>query len=459
MLAIRLCCDDLAPWAGVTPEQAATHVAALADLVDLLTVVRGGPFSTSAYRPDGHTAPQFNLELTARMREAVGGRVPVALQGSVVEPTEAEAALDAGAADLIEMTRAQIAEPRLVALVRAGTPERIRPCILCNQACRVRDNRNPIVSCVTEPRSGHETEDPPVEGADQVARDVLVLGGGVAGLECARVLAGRGHHVTVAERRERLGGVLRTVAVGAGRDRLARFTDLLEAECRRLGPRPAERRYPPAAPPGAEIADPAGHPGPDAPPEPDSPSAPGSASAPAGAGGVASSGSTRLIDVLELLDDGVGALPAGPVAVHDPIGGPIGVAVAEWLAAAGREASLITPDQIAGTLLSLSGDLADANGRLQRAGVRRELRALIREVGDGRATLEDVWTGARRQIGCAALIDCGHRLPEESLYLARPGTPRAGDCVAPRTVLEAVLDGRRRAVEISARQVPLGADN
>jgi 2,4-dienoyl-CoA reductase (NADPH2) len=341
---------------------------------------------------------------------------------------------------------------------------------------------------VADPRSGHETEDPPVEGADPVARDVLVVGGGAAGLECARVLAGRGHHVTVAERRERLGGVLRTAAVGAGRERLARFTDWLEAECRRLGvrfetgtaispddldaaihsgrevvlatgSRPAERRYPPVAPPGAEIADPAGHPGPDAPPEPDRPSAPDSAPAPAGAGGVASSGSTRLIDVLELLDDGVGALPAGPVAVHDPIGGPIGVAVAEWLAAAGREVSLITPDQIAGTLLSLSGDLADANGRLQRAGVRRELRALIREVGDGRATLEDVWTGAGRQIGCAALIDCGHRLPEESLYLARPGTPRAGDCIAPRTVLEAVLDGRRRAVEISARQVPLGADN
>jgi len=70
---------------------------------------------------------------------------------------------------------------------------------------------------------------------------------------------------------------------------------------------------------------------------------------------------------------------------------------------------------VAGTLLSLTGDLADANVRLQRAGVTRELRSLLRDVpGDGTALLEDVWTGAKRQIACAVLIDCGHRLPEEA---------------------------------------------
>ena len=52
------------------------------------------------------------------------------------------------------------------------------------------------------------------------------------------------------------------------------------------------------------------------------------------------------------------------------------------------------------------------------------------------------------------LVDCGHRLPEETLYLARPGTARAGDCVAPRTALEAVLEGRRRALEVAASGRP-----
>ena len=47
-------------------------------------------------------------------------------------------------------------------------------------------------------------------------------------------------------------------------------------------------------------------------------------------------------------------------------------------------------------------------------------------------------------------VHCGHRLPDEALYLTRPGTPRAGDCVAPRTVHEAVLDGRRVAMAVGA---------
>ncbi len=64
------------------PDDAANHVAALAESLDLLVVVRGGPYSTAAYRPDGHTAPGFNVELCRSMRAAAGGRVPVVLQAA-----------------------------------------------------------------------------------------------------------------------------------------------------------------------------------------------------------------------------------------------------------------------------------------------------------------------------------------------------------------------------------------
>jgi hypothetical protein len=170
----------------------------------------------------------------------------------------------------------------------------------------------------------------------------------------------------------------------------------------------------------------------------------------AGVLGIPVDASTSVVDAASVLSEGLDRLPDGSVLVHDPIGGPIGVGVAEWLAGLGRQVALVTPDQIAGTLLSLSGDLADANTRLARAGVRRELRARFREVADGHAILEDVWTGEQRSVPCAVLVDCSHRVPNESLYLARPGTPRAGDCVAPRSVLEAVLEGRRRALEVSS---------
>lgn len=161
---------------------------------------------------------------------------------------------------------------------------------------------------------------------------------------------------------------------------------------------------------------------------------------------------TTVVDALAALVGGIDALPSGPVVVHDPIGGPIGVGVAEWLAAAGRDVAIVVPDQVVGTLLSLTGDLADANVRLQRAGVGRQLRSVLRGVEGGQAQLDDVWTGERRQVPCAVLVDCGHRAPDEALYLSRPGTPRAGDCVAPRTVFDAVLEGRRRALEVEQAQ-------
>jgi hypothetical protein len=156
-------------------------------------------------------------------------------------------------------------------------------------------------------------------------------------------------------------------------------------------------------------------------------------------------------DLLALAGSGaLDRLPDGRAVVFDPVGGPVGVGVAELLAATGRPTSIITQDQIAGSQLALTGDLAEANSRLQRAGVRRELRSLLREVAGDHVLLEDRWTGEQRTVEAGFVVHCGHRLPDEALYLHRPGTLRAGDCVAPRTVLEAVLEARRTAMAISA---------
>jgi len=148
-----------------------------------------------------------------------------------------------------------------------------------------------------------------------------------------------------------------------------------------------------------------------------------------------------VLDVAEV-HAGTAVIPDGTIAVFDPIGGPIGVALAEQL---GARAVLITQDHIAGNELSRAGDLAPANVRLAQRGVRIERRALLRAARAGSVEIEERFTGRRRTIACAALVDCGFRLPTDPLADA---DLQAGDCVAPRTIHEAILEGRRAALAV-----------
>lgn len=438
VLGLRLSCDELAPWAGIVPEAGAELAADLAAGVDYLTVVRGAIFSAAATRPDGHVEPGFNLDLAGLVRSAVraahGDRVPVIAQGSIVDVGQAEWALADGRCDAVEMTRAQIADADLVAKVRAGSPERIRPCILCNQTCMVRDARNPIITCAVDPRTGHELTDPdPTEV--RLTTPVTVVGAGVTGLEAARVASSAGASVRVVEASSATGGMLRTASAGSGRGRLAAFADWLDAECRRLGVEIETDRLVEAQ--GFDRADGAVI------------VATGSVAAPLA---VPATKAAVVVTAADHLAANA-ALPDGPVVVWDPIGGPIAVSIAEQLGWAGRTVSLVTPDNIVGNELSRSGDLAPANGRLQQAGVVLERRAVLRAVKKGTVVVEDRFSGEQRTLKAAVVIDCGHRLPDEALYrefattaagtgAAPAAVVRAGDAVAPRTVLEAVREAR-----------------
>lgn len=465
VVGLRLSADELAPWAGIVPEAGASLAAELAGpegqpLLHYVTVVRGAIFSAQQARPDAHTPPGFNLDLAGAVRAAVrerhGDDVAVVAQGSIVDVDQADWAVGEGdRVDAVEMTRALLADAELVAKLVSGVRERIRPCLLCNQTCWVRDARNPVVTCVMDPRTGHELDDPDeaaVSNAQREGTAVTVLGAGVAGLEAARVAALRGRRVQVLSAEDAPGGMLRTAARGAGRERLALAVDWLEAECRRLG---VEVRT------GVTLT------------AEDVVALDGDV--------VVATGSTArvpeykvtksalVLDAAAFLHSGTVGVD-GPVLVWDPVGGPVGVSVAERLAAEGREVHLATGDNIVGNELARSGDLAPANARLQQAGVVLHRRSLLRSVRKSGAVLEHRFSGEQRVVEVVAVVDAGHRLPDPlgssagELAVARAGrglTVRAGDCVAPRTIHEAVLEGRRAALALdgigtTSDGVPMG---
>lgn len=420
VVGLRLSCDELAPWAGITPEMAPGIAAELvAEGIDYVVVVRGSIFSVEKTRPDFHEAPGFNIAVCGEVRRALQG-TPVFLQGSIDAAT-AEWAIAEQHADGAEITRGQIADPDLTAKLAADRAHSIRPCVRCNQTCQVRDGRNPIVTCIGEPSSGHESNDPDWLLPTGRPRDVVVVGGGVAGLETARVAARRGHRVTLVEQSATIGGVAVLVP------HLVPLVDWLAAECAAAG---VEVRLGAAAgdiPAGTTVVQATG--------------------GNAGVRPFTVAPGAVVVDVLDAYRSvfhGIGEpWPSeGAIALFDPIGGPIAVALAEQL---GHRAVVVTHDQIAGNELSRTGDLAPANVRLAQRGARIERRSLLREVRPGEVELEDRFSGARRTVPCVAVVDCGFRLPTDSL----PGAHhQAGDCVAPRTVLEAVLEGRRVGLAI-----------
>lgn len=163
-------------------------------------------------------------------------RIPVACVGRITDPELAERILAGGEADLVGMTRAHIADPHLVGKLREGRRDDIRPCVGCVQMCIGELFRGRNVKCVYNPVTGYERQRAQVERERAPrSRRVVVVGGGPAGLEAARVAATRGHQVILLERSAELGGTLRLAAAPPTRAELWRIGEWLTGQVHRLG--------------------------------------------------------------------------------------------------------------------------------------------------------------------------------------------------------------------------------
>ena len=188
----------------------------------------------TAIVPGFHHATPLGTQDAAAIKQVVTHAL-VTAEARVKTPERAEAAIANGLCDLVSIVRGQIADPHLANKAREGRADDIRPCISCNQLCIGRRMRDYHISCLVNPSVGREhawdgDSAPPAEKP----RHVLVVGGGPAGLETARVAAARGHRVTLVEKAAALGGQFRLAAAQPERDEIGELLGWYRSQLEKL---------------------------------------------------------------------------------------------------------------------------------------------------------------------------------------------------------------------------------
>lgn len=207
-VGIRLCSDELlSDVKGNTPEESMqTYQFAEEAGADYISCTLG--WQESIFPVISRDIPQGSwLYLAKRAKEHV--KIPIQMAYRLFTPDKPNKAIGDGELDIWEMCRSMIADPLMPKKVLEGREDEVRHCVACN-LCLARLFRDAPMTCYINPRCAHEHDQkfyPQPVGEDE-KKEVVIVGAGPSGLECAYVAAQRGHEVHVYEKRDEPGGTV-----------------------------------------------------------------------------------------------------------------------------------------------------------------------------------------------------------------------------------------------------------
>ncbi|MGE0313752.1 MAG: FAD-dependent oxidoreductase [Lautropia sp.] len=445
VIGLRLSVDErLAFGAGITEEAFMSqlerfHASGLFDFYDLSA---GGYFAKHVATPPMTTdLDEGFLAAAGRQAKAiVESRSRVLMVGRVLDIAGAARLVESGAADMVAMTRAHMADPQIVQKSQAGRAREVTRCIGAN-VCIRRLGENNAVACVMNPalgreaRLGHGTLSPAA-----VKKRVAVVGAGPAGLRFAGTAAERGHSVVLLEAAREPGGRLRSLCRLPGR---ARWRDGIESlvgradrsgvEFRRgvrgertvlasigadevvmaTGARYAITGYSAYRPERESIP-------------------------------IADHACVIGIDVaLERLDAGESL--GERIVIVDDGSEELVAGFAELAASSGAQVDVVTPRSWWGEALARTYDLPHVMPRLRAAGVRVHAQRFVERIESGEVEVYDLWSPTQRsRITADTVVFALDREPREPEWQGLAAR-RIGDCLAPRSIEAVIFEGEQAA--------------
>lgn len=454
-VGVCLCADEKF-WGGITLESSVPMAQALEKTgqIDFINVAVGTYYNLHMIMPSRHIPDGFTIETAEGIKNGVS--LPVIASHQIAFPKMADTLISENKADAVGFVRPMISDPDMAIKAKEGRTEEIRLCARDNKGCIGRVNQSKALGCIQNPEVGNEPLDDslcitPVSTASEKdlteqggskqqpakKKRVMVIGAGPAGMEAARAARMMGHEVEIFEKEENSGGQVNLISKRPGRESMDRVVRYLKHMLNRLevpihtgvtvtpelvlehnpdvvivatGSRPVETPYP----------------GEYGPPE--------------------------VISGPEAI---LGIYPMGErILLIDEDGGHHSMATAELLVGSGKKVDIVTSDLFIGIELAPRGELYLGRQRLLQQGVTFITDVDILEIDLNKVKARDIYTNEPIFFDGydTIVLDVGNQA-DDALYKAVKELKkthkgrieelyRIGDCVAPRGIDMAIIEGR-----------------